>query len=268
MARILCLVGWIYSLLWNISMDKQNVLFKVPNWISCMIQMCFTSIHIKSINLIVILIKIQNFSLRKCIWNIMCEMAAISHMIFQMHFLNDRLGGELSLFLPCAIILMTPNANVWYQLLYKMVFSSSIKTYITFINDLIHSSVWLCFICQAMALQWRHNGYAGISNHQPHDCLLNRLFGHRSKKPSKLCVTGLCVGNSPGTGEFPAQMASNAENVSIWWCDHGLCPPGIHYWDYYPGALSFCQKFYATYLKFTTHTFHLCVLDHQMIAET
>ena len=30
-------------------------------------------------------------------------------------------------------------------------------------------------------------------------------------------VTGLCAGNSPGTGEFPAQMASNAENVSIWW---------------------------------------------------
>ena len=22
------------------------------------------------------------------------------------------------------------------------------------------------------------------------------------------------------TGEFPAQMASNAENVSIWWCHH------------------------------------------------
>ena len=28
---------------------------------------------------------------------------------------------------------------------------------------------------------------------------------------------GLCAGNSPVTGEFPAQMASNAENVSIWW---------------------------------------------------
>ena len=37
---------------------------------------------------------------------------------------------------------------------------------------------------------------------------------------SKLRVTGLCVGNSPGTGEFPAQMASNAENVSIWWRHH------------------------------------------------
>ena len=37
----------------------------------------------------------------------------------------------------------------------------------------------------------------------------------RSKKTSKLCFTGLCAGNSLGTGEFPAQRASNAENVSI-----------------------------------------------------
>ena len=42
------------------------------------------------------------------------------------------------------------------------------------------------------------------------------------KKTSKLCVTGLCAGNSPGTGEFPAQMASNAENGSIWWRHHAL----------------------------------------------
>ena len=42
----------------------------------------------------------------------------------------------------------------------------------------------------------------------------------RSKKTSKSRVTGLCAGNSPGTGEFPAQMASNAENVSIWWRHH------------------------------------------------
>ena len=40
-------------------------------------------------------------------------------------------------------------------------------------------------------------------------------------KKTKLRVTGLCVGNSPETGEFPAQMASNAENVSIWWRHHG-----------------------------------------------
>ena len=66
------------------------------------------------------------------------------------------------------------------------------------------------------SLQWRHNGRDGVSNHRPRHCLLNRLF--RSKKTSKLRVTGLCVGNSPVTSEFPAQMASNTENVSIWWC--------------------------------------------------
>ena len=155
-------------------------------------------------------------------------------------------------------------------------------------------------------LQWRHNGCDGISNHWPHDCLLNRLFtgldikylvympiGHvvlkiyvpcknfhiprqnlykpckayvycwenkymprlknhlpslarnlkslcapdmwarlnvepwfrrRSRKTSKLRVTGLCAGNSPVTGEFPTQMASNAENVSVWWRHHMLVP--------------------------------------------
>ena len=69
-------------------------------------------------------------------------------------------------------------------------------------------------------LRWHHNGHDSVSNHQPHDCLLNRLFRRRWKKTSKLHVTGLCAGNSPGTGEFPAQMASNAENVSIWWRHH------------------------------------------------
>ena len=62
-----------------------------------------------------------------------------------------------------------------------------------------------------MILLWRHNGRDGVSNHQPHHCLLNRLFRGRSKKTSKLHVTGLCAGNSPVTGDFPAQRASNAE---------------------------------------------------------
>ena len=61
------------------------------------------------------------------------------------------------------------------------------------------------------ALQGRHNGRDSVSNHQPRDCFLNCLSRHRSKKTSKLRVTGLCVGHSPEAGEFPAQMASNAE---------------------------------------------------------
>ena len=50
--------------------------------------------------------------------------------------------------------------------------------------------------------------------------IVYRLFRSRSKKTSKLRVTGHCAGNSPVTGEFPAQMTSNAENVSIWWRHH------------------------------------------------
>ena len=44
--------------------------------------------------------------------------------------------------------------------------------------------------------------------------------GADQRKPQKLRVTGLCAGNSPATGEFPAQKASNAENFSIWWRHH------------------------------------------------
>ena len=68
------------------------------------------------------------------------------------------------------------------------------------------------------SLQWRHNGRDGFSNYQPHECLLNRLFRRRSKETPKL--TGLCEGDSPVTDEFPAQRASNAENVPIWWRHH------------------------------------------------
>ena len=71
-----------------------------------------------------------------------------------------------------------------------------------------------------VSLRWRHTGRDRASHHQPHDCWLNRLFRRRSNNTSKFRVTGFCAGNSPRTGEFPAQMASNAENVSIWWRHH------------------------------------------------
>ena len=48
-------------------------------------------------------------------------------------------------------------------------------------------------------LLW-HNGCGSVSNHQRHDYLLNRLFRRRSKKTSKLRVTGLCV---TGPVNFP-----------------------------------------------------------------
>ena len=92
---------------------------------------------------------------------------------------------------------------------------------------------------EEFTLRWRHNGHDGVSNHQPRDCLLNRLFRCRSKKASKLRVTGLCEGNSPVSGEFPAQRASNAENVSIWWRHHDNNWPQNH------EACSTCDQKYT-----------------------
>ena len=93
-------------------------------------------------------------------------------------------------------------------------------------KHILHKSMFISMVRYSYGYQysnsllWRHNRRDGVSNHQLNDCLLNRSFGRRSKKTSKIRVTGLCAGKSPVTGEFPAQMASNAENVSIWWRHH------------------------------------------------
>ena len=60
---------------------------------------------------------------------------------------------------------------------------------------------------------------------------------NRSKKTPKLRVTGLCAGNSPGTGEFPAQMASNAEEASIWWRHHDSAQYHIVHFIVYQSSL-------------------------------
>ena len=79
------------------------------------------------------------------------------------------------------------------------------------------------YCCTSMKyMVWWRDGDEryGVSYHRPHDCFVNHLFRRGSKKTTKLRVTGLCAGNSPVAGEFPAQMTSNAENVSIWWRHH------------------------------------------------
>ena len=89
------------------------------------------------------------------------------------------------------------------------------------------SITWV--ISKGTTLQWRHNERDGVSNHQSDHCLPERLFRRRSKKTSKLRVTGLCEGDSRVTGEFPAQSASNVQNVSIWWRHHDQQPAGKSY---------------------------------------
>ena len=134
-----------------------------------------------------------------------------SHNVFRNHSLPFH-ATEITMPVPCHCLITTHSF-------------SSIQTPGDDVLFGIHIKVYRFFY----TLHWRHNGRDNVSNHQPHDCLLNRLFRRRSMKTPKPRVTGLCVGNSPGTGEFPAQMSSNAENVSIWWRHHGkrLLWPGI-----------------------------------------
>ena len=63
------------------------------------------------------------------------------------------------------------------------------------------------------SLQWRHDRRDSVSNHQPRDCLFNHLFRRRSKKYQSSAPLVFVQG-------IPAQMASYAENVSIWWRHH------------------------------------------------
>ena len=79
--------------------------------------------------------------------------------------------------------------------------------------DIIYVYLCVCmnvrvyvFLKSINSLQWRHNDHDGVSYHQPHGCLLNRLFRRRSKKTSKLRVSGLCVGNSPGPVHMCCQL--------------------------------------------------------------
>ena len=127
---------------------------------------------------------------------------------------NDRISrtivpaGDL---VPMLLLSRCQNiAMLFYDNFFKQFFVNENSFRNVFEQDSEKNVTWL-------ALQWRYNGCDGVSNHQPHDCLLNRLFRRKSKKTSKLRVAGLCEGNSHVTGEFHAQKASNTENVSIWW---------------------------------------------------
>ena len=81
-------------------------------------------------------------------------------------------------------------------------------------------------------LQWRHNEHVSVSNHQPHDCLLNRLFGRRSKKTPKLRITGV-LGihrgpvNSPHKGQVTRKMFPFDDAIIIA-SGNGLLPQGIN----------------------------------------
>ena len=63
-----------------------------------------------------------------------------------------------------------------------------------------------------LTLEWRHNGRDGVSNHQPHHCLLNRLFRRGSKKHQSSASLAFVLGihrwpvNSPHKWQVTRKM--------------------------------------------------------------
>ena len=86
----------------------------------------------------------------------------------------------------------------WINTILQTTFSQSTLVLSFYIDVVKTLSIRMHF-----PLHWRHNDHDGVSNHQPHHCLLNRLFSRRSRKTSKHRVTGLCAGNSPGPVTSP-----------------------------------------------------------------
>ena len=106
-------------------------------------------------------------------------------------------------------------------------------------------------------LQWRHNERDGISHQWRLDCLLNRLFRHRSKKASKLCITGLCEGFVPSLNKLLDKQSScqwfetswSTCDVAVMWLDLMQCASGIRLFLFLAYRLSFFTlKYYQWHL--------------------
>ena len=65
-------------------------------------------------------------------------------------------------------------------------------------------------------LQWRHIERDGVSSHRRLDCVLNRLFRRRSKKTSKLRVTGLFEGKCLNIMTTPGSLTAHRVESRDW----------------------------------------------------
>ena len=84
----------------------------------------------------------------------------------------------------------------------------------------------------SLSLRWRHNGDDSVSNHQPHDCLLNRYTGADQSKhqssASLAFVWGIHLGlvNSPHKWPVTRKMFS-FDDVIMWNPTQNMMP--IHW---------------------------------------
>ena len=125
------------------------------------------------------------------------------------------------------ILLFSWRHMVWnYYVCNVDVINLDLKMNNTLMNEQPLTAKWLF----RKILQWRHIMSTMASQITSLTTVYSAVYSRRrSKKTSKLRVTGLCVGNSPVTVDISAQRASYAENVSIWWRYHEWFHNGCRY---------------------------------------
>ena len=107
----------------------------------------------------------------------------------------------------CKQIIETGTTGCRFSVVLKICTETEIDEIVVIATEVVHKNIvifqaiWSKAAANAVTLLWRHNGRDDVSNHQPHECLLNRSSRRRSKKSSKLRVTGPCAGKSPETGD-------------------------------------------------------------------
>ena len=125
-------------------------------------------------------------------------------------FLNLHLNIDGTIFYCFIAHGWKPIANIWWEL-YEAFDSHSQS-----INPIDSCSACI----YAMTLQWRHNDH-GASQITSLALFTQPFIQTHIKENIKAPRHWPLCGEFTGTGEFPAQKASYAENVSIWWRHHG-----------------------------------------------
>ena len=78
-------------------------------------------------------------------------------------------------------VILPLNYSLFPPSFWKLVLCTKAHNYWATERDGKDDKIHMIFV-QDESLQWRHNGCDSVSNHHPHDCLLNRLFRRRSMK--------------------------------------------------------------------------------------
>ena len=92
-------------------------------------------------------------------------------------------------------------------------------------------------------------------------------WGAHQRKHQNYASLTFCEGNPLVTGGIPLQKASNAENVSIWWCHHALGPPYSRYdlsidWCMEGVSSSVINDDPSELIRFEKTSIWICILWH------